>query len=156
MFLNLRFWSQAAVRFCRVFFAAQKEVHLTSLQIDKKGASGVVVRFQFENAIWTQIPGGAKTIKNEITLSGNDTSLAGKTLIVQGFFQRKSYSLSAFDPASWKLEPFAPRLTNLKSVRLGFPIRLNPPAISVRQKEISHQQHSIKINYSTFSNIDLL
>lgn len=156
MFLNLSFWSQAAVRFCRVFFAARKEVHLTGLQIDKNAASGVVVRFQFENAIWAQISGGGRTIKNEITLPGSDTSLAGKTLIVQGFFQQKSYSLSAFDPASWKLEPFAPRLTNLKSIRLGVPIRLNPPALSVRQKEISHQQHSIKINHSTFSTIDLL
>jgi len=156
MFLNLSFWSQATVRFCRVFFAARKEIHLTSLQIDKKGTSEIVVRFQFENAIWAQISGGGRTIKNEITLAGNDTSLAGKTLIVQGFFQRKSYSLSAFDSASWKLEPFAPRFTNLKSIRLGVPIRLNPPALSVRHKEISHQQHFIKINHSTFSNIDLL
>lgn len=156
MYLNLRFLCTAAVRFCRIFFAAKKEIHLISLQIDKKGASGIVVRFGLKNAIWSQISGGSKTIKNEIALTSNDTSLIGKTLIVQGFFQHKSYSLSTFDGGSWRLEPFAPRLTNVKSIRLGLPIRLNAPTLSVRQKVISHQQHSIKINHSTFSNIDLL
>jgi hypothetical protein len=154
----LKFWLIAAFRFCRIFFSAAKEVGLENLEIDKKSASGVtVLRFALKNSIWVQISGHARTIDNEITLSGNGTSLDSKALLVQGFFQRKSYSLSVFDPESCKLKPIVPRLINIKGIQsLGIETSVNTPILSVRQKNISSKTTTLKINHSTFSNIDLL
>lgn len=154
----LQFWLIAAFRFCRIFFSAAKEVRLEILEIDKKSASGViVVRFALKNSIWAQISGHARTTDNEIAFSGNGASLDGKALLVQGFFQRKSYSLSVFDPESCKLKPIVPRLINIKRIQsLGIETSLNTPILSVRQRNISSKKTILKINHSTFSNIDLL
>jgi primosomal replication protein N len=154
----LTFWFVAAIRFSRIFFSTVKEVRLENLEIDKKSKSGVVVvRFVLKNSIWAQISGHARTIDNEIALSGNGTSLDGKALLVQGFFQRKSYSLSVFDPECCKLKPIVPRLINIQRIQtLGMETSLNTPALSIRQKVVNSKKTAIKINHSTFSNIDLL
>lgn len=152
----LQFWFIAAIRFSRIFVSAAKEIRLENLEIDKQSASGtIIVRFTIKNAIWVQVSGGTRTIDNEIAFSGNGTSLDGMALLVQGFFQRKSYSLSVFDPESCKLKPVVPRLIkNIKS--LGIETSLSMATISIRQKNISSKKYTIKINHSTFSNIDLL
>ena len=106
MYLKFLFWWTTAIRFSKVFFRATKEIQLVSLETHKNGATKTIVQFSFKNAIWAQMLGGNKTIKNEIALIGNESSLAGKTLIVQGFFHQKSYPLSAFELVPLKLRPF--------------------------------------------------
>ena len=158
MYIKLQFWWIVMVRFCKILFSAKKEIRLVSLEIDKKGTPGtIVVRFAIKNAIWVQISGGIKSNNNEIAFIHNNASIAGQTLMVQGFFQKKSYPLSAFDSGIWKLTPFVPSLGKIKNIRsLGHEIRINTPALFVRQKAISHLKHSVQINYSTFSKINLL
>ena len=158
MHFKLHFWWLVAVRFCRIFFCATKEIHLISLAIDRNETSeSIVVRFELRNMIWAQISRGEKTIGHEIVLYGTIVEIAEKTLLIQGFFQQKTYMLSAFINEPWKLKPFTGSLYDPANISLLLPsIKLIAPALSICQESISYPKQSIKIIHSTFSNIDLI
>lgn len=152
MISKLLFWISVSLRFISTLFKSDKKLRLHRTR--SKDGSMVC---EWTNALWIELPSGLRTLDRTITLQRQALCPEAQTVLVKGFYENQSYSLTALlIHDSILVQPFhcSFKIPEISLIAERKAIRIQPIKVAI---EINHVRFkSVEINHNTFSKIELL
>jgi hypothetical protein len=90
MFSKIHFWFSATIRFMKVLFRSDKNIVLS-----RTGLPNGKVGCTWTNALWIEMAPGEQILDKTIVLRSPGLESHGNYVVVQGFYRKQTYSLTA-------------------------------------------------------------